>query len=365
MMAPRVPLLERAYQLHERAATCLGRGELGTAERLAARALAVLDRQLGPRSPDVAGACQTLGTILLTRGKYREAATAARRAVAILARVPAGDEDADVLLLRSRMLLACVDRDRGQYARAQQRLRRAIDEGRRRLGARHVEVAEARVALGSVHKFRGDHAAAARCYRRARIVLVAALGADHPALAPLYHNLGGLEHARGRHRRAEPWARRSLALAERAHGPGHPQVAAELAALAAVLDGMRRFDESEPLYRRALAIFRRVHGPRHYEVGINLNNLGAVYAATGRTGRAGRTYLAAIDTLTAAVGPRHPDVGLAIHNLAVLREQGGDPAARRLFRRARSIFRATLGPAHDYTRAAASACAAPLPAQGG
>src|SRR5262245_17053319 len=111
MPAPELATIESAYRLHDRAVALLGRGAFMPAESTARRALAELTHRLGASHPDVAGACQTLGTILLTRGSHAEAAACTRRALRILSRLPAGGEDVESLRVQTRSLLACVHRD--------------------------------------------------------------------------------------------------------------------------------------------------------------------------------------------------------------------------------------------------------------
>lgn len=350
--------INTALERHDLALLALAQGQLAVAHDHAQEALEALAHHLGRHHPDVAGAAETLATILHAGGSYLEAAAVARRGLEALGRLRQSSEDVELLRLRLVVLAAAIERDQGHLAAAQTLIVRGIRRARARLGATHPEVAQAQVALGAILKFRGRYEQAANTYQEAFDALAVAYGAEHPELAALYHNLGGLDHARGRFDSAEFWTRRSLELSERTFGPNHAQTAADLAALAAILDGQARFEESEPLYRRALEVFTALYGRLHYEVAINLSNLGAAQAARGQEAAALGCYCEALATLR-TIAPDHPDVALVLHNLGALFEQRDHrDRAREHFALARDHYRRTLGDRHPATAASAARLAA-------
>src|SRR5436190_442127 len=90
-------------------------------------------------------------------GEYIFLAKNHRKATSRLARFPAGHDGVDVLYLHSLSLLGCIQRDSGHFPQSQRTFERAIELGKERFGARHVEVAQLRVAMGGLLKFRGRY----------------------------------------------------------------------------------------------------------------------------------------------------------------------------------------------------------------
>ena len=81
-----------------------------------------------------------------------------------------------------------------------------------------------------------------------------ALGPDHPDVATSLNILAMLYKTQGRYAQAEPLYKRSLAIREKALGPDHPDVAQSLENLAKLYRKTNRVKEAEVLEKRAAAI---------------------------------------------------------------------------------------------------------------
>ena len=124
---------------------------------------------------------------------------------------------------------------------------------------------------------------------------------------------------------------------------GQPIVQAQmLDALGRVNDQLGRFDDAERMLRRALELRRSQLGDNHADVAVTLNNLSNVLVQTDRGDEALRLSRDALAIQQRVLGPKHPDVALALAKVAT--RTSDLAAAESLYRAARDIQRATLGP---------------------
>jgi len=230
-------LEEAASALNQSGIYLEARGAYDEAEPLFRRALAIVEKTLGPEHPKVATGLNNLAEVLRATGRYDEAKPLYRRALAI---------------------------------------------GEKTLGPEHPSVATRLNNLAGLLEDTGRHDEAEPLYRHALAIDEKTLGPEHPATAIDYNNLAGLLRATGRYAEAERLYRRALAIGEKTRGPEHPRVATRLNNLAELLRATGRYDEAEPLYRRALAIGEKTLGPEHPNVATTLNNLAELLRATGR-----------------------------------------------------------------------------------
>jgi tetratricopeptide (TPR) repeat protein len=259
--------------LHDRALACLDDGRLDEAARAAAGALAALE----VCEVDAGDACAillNLGWVYEQRGDYPTAEDLCRRA---LERV--GPEAAGVGRPRIQALsrLAGVLRVQGRYREAESIFREALALAER-VDPDGLTIARTCNGLAVLYKYTGQFDQARRLYKRALLIVQRERGPDDAEVATLYHNLGGLEHSRGRYARGEPYARKSVAIRTKLLGQDHPDVAADKANLAVLLKRQRRYAEAEPLYRRALSIFETALGADHPDVEACRDNFARLLA---------------------------------------------------------------------------------------
>ncbi len=344
---------DRAAALHEQAQLLRDDGDARAAKAPCLKALALFDEHSGPNHPDVANVRIELGAIYEELGDYDRAQKELETANAILAKWPLTGEHALTLArLRVHALaqLGSLAVTRGDYRAAEKAHKKALELARKKLP--EEETASAMNGLAIVYKYTAKWEPAERLYRQA-LALLEKVSRDpkaDPAIATIFHNLGGLEHSRGRFEKGEPFARRSVEIRERAHGKDHPAVAADVAALAAILDGCGKPEEAEPLYRRAIAIFTKRYGKEHFEVAFNLAQLAVLYQSLGKTAKADAHYKKALPLLEKSLGKEHPTVALTLANLASLRlEQKKIAEGKKLCARALRIYEQTLGKRHPDT----------------
>ncbi|WP_437573940.1 CHAT domain-containing protein [Sorangium sp. So ce887] len=181
-------------------------GDPALARPLLERALAILEKRLGPEHPSLAAALDRLASVQLLQGA----------------------EPSEVEPL----------------------VERALSLRDRTLGKGHVGRSTSLMLRGDLALRRGDPAAAERAYRDALALREQRLGDRHPGVAEALAALGQLREEGGEPRAAEPLYRRALAIEEAAFGPGHPRVARALVRL-----GRHRLDQGA--IREAIGLLAR------------------------------------------------------------------------------------------------------------
>jgi len=172
--------------------------------------------------------------------------------------------------------------------------------------------------LGLTYFDLGDFAEAEQLLRRALAIDERVFGDDHSEVAVRLNNLASLLIDTNRFDEAEPLMRRALAIDKRVLGGDHPSVAIRLSNLAQLLCDTGRLGEAEPLMRRALAIGEKALGGDHPSVAIRLNNLAQLLCNTGRLGEADPLMRRALAIDEKALGDDHPTVAIQLNNLAQL-----------------------------------------------
>ncbi len=310
---------------------------------------AAFERYLQIR-PDDGNAISSLGLSLTQAGEYARAEQLLRRVLAINEKTLGPEHPLVGTALGN---LGRVLWYEGEYAGAETLFRQALAINEKALSRDHPLVATALSDLGSLLEAKGDYAGAEPLFRRALAIDEKALGPDHPKVAICLNNLAGLllAEAEGDYAGAESLLRRSLAIREEALGPDHPLVATGLDNLAFLLRAKGDYAGAEPLQRRALAIYEKVLGPDHPDVATCLNNLADLLAAKRDYSGAELLFRRALAIDEKALGPDHPDVARKLSNLSALLYVKGDYAgAEPLYRRALAIDEKALGPDHPTTK---------------
>jgi tetratricopeptide (TPR) repeat protein len=339
-------LLDRAAALHEAA-------KLPAAEKAARQALALAEKELGPKDPNLAPILSTIARLRGERGDDDEAIVHLERAAALVGKLR-NDPDAVAIEVDARRALGTMLIKKAAYPGARKELQTSLALGEKLYGKRHVEVARTLNSLGMLCKYTGRFPEGRKHYRRALAIFMAAEGPDSDDVAVLYHNMGGIEHAAGRFKAAEPPARKGVAIREKKLPPDDPILAEDIAALAAILDGLRKYEESEPIYLRVLQIFRKRGA--HYDVAVNLHNLAAAHAAQGKHASSAKMYKESEGLKRKVLGSDHPDTALTVYCHGLLQHAlGNHGEALAKVAEAEKVMRKSLGKGHPHTQDAARA----------
>ena len=238
----------------------------------------------------------------------------------------------------------------GLYREARPLLDRAVDQ-RRRLANTGPDVLSGSLShLGDLLTLQADFDAGEKTYREA--IAYESAQPDTPqgraALAKTLHGLGVLLERQGRYAEAEQSVRKALDLQRKVLGPAHAEMARTLQDLAKVIDETGNLKAAIPAMREALAMQRALNAslpdPGLAEA---INDLGALLYEGGDYDAAEKLYIEAIAMKRRLLGEKHPEIALTLDNLArVLQNKGDLAGAEARFRDALVMQRQTLGDVH-------------------
>jgi tetratricopeptide (TPR) repeat protein len=291
--------------LHEHGSLLQKQGKYPEAETLLRNALALNEKALGAAHPSYGASQHALAVVLAQQGKYPEAEMLLRNALAVLTLTEKAVGVAHPNYGSSQHVLAVVLKEQGKYPEAETLLRNALAIDEKALGVAHPDYGSSQHALALVLKEQGKYPEAETLLRNALAIHEKALGVAHPDYGSSQLSLAVVLAEQGKYPEAETLLRNALALTEKALGRDHPALCATAMNLGVVLAQQGRTAEAEPFVHRALAIAQAVHGPRHPDTAQILNILAQLQAVLGKS-EARDTARQALDALTQSLGPDHP-----------------------------------------------------------
>ncbi len=295
-----------------------------------------------PEGLGVAHALDRMGAALGLAERFDRALGVLERSLRLKESVGAAPNDVAGTLEE----LAFVLHSKGEYARAGDVLRRALDL-RGELGLEHPDGIRALNLLAEQEWFDGNLLVSRAASERAVALARRSLRADHPALAFSLRSLGATLSDLGELDRALALKEQALAMAERAHGAGHHTTAAYLHSLGLSELDRGDYQVARTHFGRALAIYAARYGGRHQLVATAHSVLALAEARLGDYRSAVRHQATAVRIHSDVGGPTHPFVAVTLTALASIRlEQGLPDEARRLLERALSIREARFGTTH-------------------
>ncbi|KIM89575.1 hypothetical protein PILCRDRAFT_1920 [Piloderma croceum F 1598] len=249
---------------------------------------------------------------LWSRGRYSEAETLSRRALA----------GTEILLgpqhlgtLRAVHQLAIVYDSQGRYKEAETLYGRVLKGRQKLLGSKHMDTLGTVHNLASTYQSQGRYSQAEMLYRRALAGSEKLLGHQHPNTLHTVHNLAIVYQLQGRCHKAETLFKRALAGREKVIGPDHLDTLGTLNNLANDYRLQGRYVEAETLLRRALAGREKVLGSEHPDTLQTIGNLAIIYKSQGRYGEAEKLYRRSLAGFEKVLGIEHPDTLRTVRNL--------------------------------------------------
>ncbi len=241
--------------------------------------------------------------------------------------------------------------DLGQHDRALELHREALRIRRAVFGDHHRLVAESLSRVGAELRVKGNYAEAEEVLRRA-VALNHELGQtqdENTAFA--LDALAVVRALRGDQTEALRLQKQAVDTCRRL-GPGNElQLADMLNDLAGILmnDGKGDLVAAEQPYLEALTIRRRLSGNLHPQTVLPLHNLGRLYRLRGELDKAEPALKEALASLRTVVGENHPRTAITVHEYAlVLGAKGDTAAADRMLRQALQVYHANFGQEHDF-----------------
>ena len=168
-------------------------GRFAEAARLYDRALFSITALRDEDSLECAALYHNVGGLEHARGNFERAAAFGLRAWEI-SRAALGDDDPRALL--DAIGYGAALEGLGQHALSEQIYREALPRLEKRLGARHVEIANLLHNLGAVVEARGDRAEAMRLYLRALEIKESIFWGGHPEIGMTRRLLEGVRRSR-------------------------------------------------------------------------------------------------------------------------------------------------------------------------
>ena len=244
--------LERLGRLH-----FIWLNNYAAAERELAECLKIRATTLGTRHEQYAVALKNMARFALSTGQFARAEDLGRKAVETL-REASGETTS--YFGDAAWILGEIYHSLGDYAQAEPLLQKAILAFRKSHGERHPYVADATIKLGTLYDDIGDHAGAAAAYREAYAIQREVFGEGDPKTAYAIALLGNVARKRGNLEEAEKLYRKAMDLRSKAYGNRSSQYALCLSDLALVHRARHEYDKAEKLEKEAFEIRKAVYG---------------------------------------------------------------------------------------------------------
>lgn len=210
---------------------------------------------------------------------------------------------------------------RGDMERAAELLERAVA-----VTSRHdvlIQVLATRVNLAGVMNDTGEYLRAAELLREVIELCEDEPGAGPETLGPILVNLASILSKIGEREDAMETIQRAVELVTEAFGPRSADVARALNTRATILARQEQIQEAREDLERALAIDEELDGPQSLRVAVRLVNLGEIAKHTGDLDYAAVLLKRAFDIHLEAFGDGHPTVRMVADRLSTVERLRG------------------------------------------
>jgi tetratricopeptide (TPR) repeat protein len=325
----------------------MGLGLYREARPLLDRALTTRERLPVVEPAAIADTLNHRGELLMWQGDYPASEADYRKVIAIEARKSAQDIDQEALA-RAEYGLGILLGYRGDYSEGRKRLESALTRQKVLFSEESDESARTMKELADLLENAGDRETAIGLMESAvRIQKKIHRDAPHPALYEAIHDLSGLLYREQRYDEAEAQVVEALAMAKRLYGDKHAEVSHVLTSFAYVLQTRGELERSEATYREVLAMQRGLFGDVNPEVAFTLGSLGDVQFERGDTRQGIESLKESLHMYQRLFSGDHPDVARAMNRVGFRLTMAGDYAgAERELKTALEMRRRLLGSSH-------------------
>jgi len=228
----------------------------------------------------------------------------------------------DRVYTESLSFLGRLQSGRGQYAKAEPRLRRALEIDRQ-LDEESDEGASEHFKrslsnLASVITELGNVEEAVSLSQKDVEVTKRLFGETHPEVAIAINNLGVSYRKIGKLAEAEDCHLRALQIREATLAPDAPQIAMSLQNLAMVYEDRGKASEAKELYERAISIQEQARVPNKSRLAISINNLAFIHRDQGNLSDARALFNRSLRLKEEGLGENHPSVASTLFDIADL-----------------------------------------------
>jgi tetratricopeptide (TPR) repeat protein len=304
----------------------MGLGLYRQARPLLDRAVATRRSQIEEEPLLLSDSLGHLGDVLTRQAEFDAAEPVYREAIRIESARPK-DPAARAQLATSLYGYGVLLARQGRYADAQKMLRDALARQQAIDGPVHPDVARTLKDLAQAVADGGDTTAALPLMQRAVALQRQLRGNEpHPDLAEAVNDLALLYETRGDYDESEKSYQESIAMKRRLYGDKHPEIASTLENLASALQDKGDLSRAEPLYRQALTMWRELLGDTHPEVAMALHNLATVQYDRGKTREALANQRESLAIFRKVYPQDHPQVAFVLNQIGFWLTMSGDYA---------------------------------------
>ncbi len=325
----------------------MGLGLYREAHPLLDRALTTRERLPAVEPAAIADTLIHRGELLMWQGDYPASEADYRKAIAIETKLPAerGNQEA---LARAEYGLGIVLGYRGNYAEGKTRLESALARQKTLFGEENDETARTMKELADLLENAGEHKAAIGLMQTAVRVQKKIHGdAPHPALYEAINDLAVLQYREQRYDEWEAGILEALAMAKRLYGDKHAEVSHVLTSYAVVLQIRGELASSEATYREVLAMQRSLFGDVNPEVAYTLSSLAEIQYERGDTHDGFASLDESLHMYQRLFPGDHPEVARAMNRIGFRLTMAGDYAgADHELKAALKMRRRLLGDSH-------------------
>jgi tetratricopeptide (TPR) repeat protein len=326
------------------------RGNAVTAREMLDKGAARVEQELAKEPAIQARLMNTLGTVYMGLGLYRQARPLLDRAVATRRRLGGVDPlDLSDSLNHQGALLAL----QAEFDASEKTYREAIriESARPKDRQSQIELADSLYGLSTLLQLEGRHADAEKTLRETLSLQQTLYDASHPAIARTLKYLAVAIADGGDLNTAIPLMQRAVAMQRELRGnEPHPDLAEVLSDMGALYYLRGDSEEAETFYREALAMNRRVLGEKHVEIASGLENVATTLWDKEDLAGAETLYRQSLAMRRELQGEKHPDYGQTLFNLAALQyDRGNVSEALASMREVLSIYRKVYPADHPET----------------
>jgi serine/threonine protein kinase len=287
------------------------------AEPLARKCLEIWERRHRENHPRTLDAQKTLASILMTKGRWKEAEILIRETLQRARAVSPKHDRTAALEHNLALVLFILDR----LDEAEAGFRNSVQL---RSNPEHPEALHSRIYLAEVLLFRGKLTAAEQQLREL-LVVNGRLHENADFLEPIIRaGLGWVFWEQGKWAQAEEIQQQALTGLRRTV-PGHFLTLHTASNLAVLLDAIGKHAEAGTLFRETLQTWRNSLPPDHPELALTLSDWGEHLLAEGDSRQAEAALTEALRIERAALPLEHRRIGQTLCSLGWLRTQTGHP----------------------------------------
>ena len=202
--------------------------------------------------------------------------------------------------------------DMGDYGKAIECYKKALEIGKNALGNNHPDIALYYNNLGSSYYSIGDYKRAIEYHEKALEIN------NHPDVTLSYNNLGTAYSRLGDYNKAIEYHKKALEIIKNTFGDNHPDVAVTYNNIGGIYNDLGDYRLAIVFFEKALEIRKNTFGDNHPDVAVTYNNIGGSYYNIGDYNKAIEYQEKALEILKNTLGDNHPNVAVSYNNIGIL-----------------------------------------------